>query len=381
MNAATWSHYNPVRVLFQPGALKRIADHVDSQRLALVTTPGFRRRGTLDSIANALGSRVVSVIDDVKPNPDVDDLQTQSIRLRSERPDTLIALGGGSTIDTAKALARLLTQPEGTSLNALLRGEVAATTAPALTVIAIPTTAGTGAEVTPFGTVWDHAGKMKYSIVGEDLYPKLGILDPELTLEMPAEITVASGLDAISHALESGWNRNATPVTLGLVTKSLRLSMQSLAAAKENPGDIEARAAMMQASMLAGLAISQTRTALAHSISYPLTANFNLPHGLACSFTLPALLAFNAASDDGRLADLALGVGYADTDNLVRGLSGLFEQLGVGGYLDRYLPDRTSIMSLANQMFAPGRAENNLREASEDQVSALVTDSLDALGL
>ena len=274
MNAASWSHYNPVRVLFRPGVLKRIADHVDSQRVALVTTPGFRQRGTLDSLATALGSRVVDVIDDVKPNPDIDDLQSQSIRLRSKRPDTLIALGGGSTIDTTKALARLLTQPEGTSLKALLRGEVAATAAPALTVIAIPTTAGTGAEVTPFGTVWDHAGKMKYSITGEDLYPKLAILDPELTLEMPAEITVASGLDAISHALESGWNRNATPVTLGLVTKSLRLSMQSLAAAKENPGDIEARAAMMQASMLAGLAISQTRTALAHSISYPLTANF-----------------------------------------------------------------------------------------------------------
>ncbi len=381
MNAASWTHYNPVRVLFQPGVLKRIADHVDSPRVALVTTPGFRRRGAVDSIANALGSRLVAVIDDVKPNPDVDDLQAQSTRLRSERPDTLIALGGGSTIDTAKALARLLTQAEGTSLMTLLREGVAATTAPALPVVAIPTTAGTGAEVTPFGTVWDHAGKMKYSITGEDLYPKLAILDPELTLEMPAEITVASGLDAISHALESAWNRNATPVTLGLVTKSLRLSMQSLAAANENPGDIAARAAMMQASMLAGLAISQTRTALAHSISYPLTANFKLPHGLACSFTLPALLAFNAVSDDGRLTDLALGVGYADTDNFARALSGLFEQLGVGGYLARYLPDRTSIMSLAKQMFAPGRAENNLRQASEDQVGALVTESLDALGV
>jgi len=381
MNAASWTHYNPVRVLFQPGVLKRIADHVVAPRVALVTTPGFRRRGVVDTIASALGSRLVAIVDDVRPNPDIDDLQAQSIRLRTKRPDTLIALGGGSTIDTAKSLARLLTQPEGTSLKALLREGVAATTAPALPVIAIPTTAGTGAEVTPFGTVWDHAGKMKHSITGEDLYPKLAILDPELTLEMPAEITVTSGLDAISHALESAWNRNATPVTLGLVTQSLRLSMQSLVAANENPGDITARSAMMQASTLAGFAISQTRTALAHSISYPLTANFKLPHGLACSFTLPALLAFNAESDDGRLADLARGVGYADTDDLARGLSKLFERLGVGGYLARYLPDRTSVMALSKQMFAPGRAENNLRQASEDQVRALVTESLDALGV
>ena len=381
MNTASWSHYNPVRVIFRAGVLQHIADYVDATRVALVTTPGFRRRGIVDTISDALGSRLIAIVDDVKPNPGVDDLEIQSARLRAEHPDTLIALGGGSTIDTAKALARLLTEAEGTSLMSLVREGAAATTAAAVPVVAIPTTAGTGAEVTPFGTVWDHAAKVKYSIAGQDLYPKLAILDPELTRELPAEITVASGLDAISHALESTWNRNATPVTLGLATKSLQLSMQSLAAATENPDNIEARAGMMQASMLAGLAISQSRTALAHSISYPLTANFNLPHGLACSFTLPALLTFNSEVDDGRLAHLARAVGYAGTDDLAVELTALFQRLGIGTILTRYLPDRSSILALSDQMFAPGRAENNLREATEDQVSALVTDSLDTLGL
>ena len=96
---------------------------------------------------------------------------------------------------------------------------------------------------------------------------------------------------------------------------------------------------------------------------------------------LPALLAFNAESDDGRLADLARAVGYDDPESLARDLSGLFERLGVGGYLARYLPDRSSIMALSDRMFAPGRAENNLRKASEEQVRALVTESLDALGV
>jgi alcohol dehydrogenase len=360
--------------------MQQIADFIDAARIALVTTPGFRRRGIVDTVSNAFGSRLINIVDDVKPNPGVDDLEVQSARLRAERPDTLIALGGGSTIDTAKALARLLSEAEGTSLLTLLRDGATATTAAAVPVVAIPTTAGTGAEVTPFGTVWDHSAKVKYSITGDDLYPELAILDPELTRELPAEITVASGLDAISHALESTWNRNATPVTLGLATKSLQLSMQSLAAATENPDNIRARAGMMQASLLAGLAISQSRTALAHSISYPLTANFNLPHGLACSFTLPALLTFNAEVDDGRLAHLARGVGYAGTDDLAVELTALFERLGIGEILARYLPDRSSILALSDQMFAPGRAENNLREATEDQVSALVTDSLDALG-
>jgi alcohol dehydrogenase len=168
-------------------------------------------------------------------------------------------------------------------------------------------------------------------------------------------------------------------VTLGLVTKSLQLSLRALPAIKDNPGDTAARARMMQASMLAGLAISQSRTALAHAISYPLTANFGLPHGLACSFTLPGLLKFNAASDDGRLADLARCLGYASTREFASGLSGLFRRLGVGGYLAGYLPDRQSVMALSPQMFAPGRAENNLRHASEEEVRMLVAEALDAL--
>ena len=381
MNTAAWTHHNPVRIVFQPGALQHIADYADAARVALITTPGFRRRGIVKNISAALGSRLIAIVEDVKPNPDVQDLEAQSARLRAANPNMLMALGGGSTIDTAKALARLLTQPEGTCLMTFLREGAPDANAPAVPVAAIPTTAGTGAEVTPFGTVWNHSEQKKYSIAGKDLFPQLAILDPELTLGMPTEITVASGLDAISHAMESAWNRNATPVTLALVTQSLRLSMQSLAAAAENPSNIEARSNMLQASMLAGLAISQSRTALAHSISYPLTARYNLPHGLACSFTLPVLLSFNAASDDGRLADLARAVGYSDTDSLAGDLTGLFERLDVGGYLSRYLPDRSSIMALSNQMFAPGRAENNLRRASEDEVKSLVNESLDALGL
>jgi alcohol dehydrogenase len=379
MDRSAWTYNNPVKVVFDPGAVQRLADHIDSDRVALVTSPGFRRRGLVGVIERALAGRLVAVVDDVKPNPDVLDVQTQGEGLRSAAPNTLLARGGGSTIDTAKALARLLSQPSGSRLADLFREGALPIAAPALPVIAIPTTAGTGAEVTPFATVWDYARRQKCSVAGADLYPKLAILDPELTLELPEEVTVSSGLDAMSHALESAWNRNASPVTLSLVAKSLRLSMNALPKAKDNPGDIDARARMMQASALAGLAISQSRTALAHAISYPLTAHFKLPHGLACSFTLPVLLEFNAASDDGRLTELARSLGYADTGELSRGLSALFDRLEVGTYLSRYLPDRGSILALADQMFAPGRAENNLRRASGDDVRKLVSDALDAL--
>jgi alcohol dehydrogenase len=381
MNPSSWTHFNPVRIQYEPGGLARLAEFLDAQRAVLVTTPGFRRRGLVARVEAALGERLVAVIDEVKPNPDLNDVQAQGDGLRAYEPDAIIALGGGSTIDTGKALARLLALPAGSRLADLFAAGAAPVHAVALAIVAIPTTAGTGAEVTPFGTVWDYEKKKKCSVAGDDLYPKLALLDPELTLDLPESVTVSSGMDAISHALESAWNRNANPLSLGIVTRSLQLSLRALPRLKADPADREARAAMLQASTLAGLAISQTRTALAHAVSYPLTANFNLPHGIACSFTLPALLEFNACEDDGRLDELSRNLGYGGPAELAAGLTALLDRLGVNRQLAAHLPERATVMALADQMFAPGRAENNLRDATTDDVRALVSRSLDALGV
>src|SRR5690606_27681337 len=293
VSGSGWTHFNPVRIVYARGALAQVGDHVRYQRAVLVTSSGFTRRGVVARLREALGDRLVAVLDDVRPNPDVVDIDRQAGSLATLAPDCIIALGGGSSIDTAKALARLLSQPAGTTLAAHFREGAPLASAPALPVVAIPTTSGTGAEVTPFGTVWDFAERRKYSVTGPDLFPELALLDPELTSGLPPEVTISSGLDAVSHAMESTWNHHATPVTLGLAAKSLQLSLPALPRLHDDPDDIDARGAMMQASLLAGIAISQTRTALAHSISYPLTTHFDLPHGIACSFSLPALLEFN----------------------------------------------------------------------------------------
>jgi alcohol dehydrogenase len=282
-------------------------------------------------------------------------------------------------MDTAKAMARLLAQPAGATLAAHFRDGTALEPIPALPMVAIPTTAGTGAEVTPFGTVWDFERAKKYSVAGDDLYPAATILDPELTLGLPEDVTVSSGLDAISHAFESTWNRNASPVTLGLAMKSLQLSLPALPRLKDDPADIQARRAMMEASLLAGLAISQTRTALAHSISYPLTARFDLPHGIACSFTLPALLRFNAEADDGRLADLARALGFRGIADMADGLEAMQEKLGVAGSFRACVPDDEGVFELVGEMLTPGRADNNLRHAGITDVSGIVKAALEKL--
>ncbi|HEX6928640.1 MAG TPA: phosphonoacetaldehyde reductase [Gammaproteobacteria bacterium] len=376
MTTETWQYHNPVRVIFARGAVDRLADHLGYQRIVLVTSSGFSRRGVVERIRHGLGERLLAVFDDVKPNPDVLDIDAQARRARPLQPDCILALGGGSSMDTAKALARLLTQPETMTLAAHFREGRELSASPALPVVAIPTTSGTGAEVTPFGTVWDFEKKRKYSVTGDDLYSAIAILDPDLAAGLPEEMTIGPGLDAISHALESAWNRNANPVTLGFVAKSLQLSLPALARLKAQPDDIDARGDMMQASLLAGLAISQTRTALAHSISYPLTTAFRLPHGIACSFTLPALMEFNAAADDGRLQDLARAVGCADIAEFAASLRDLFHRLDVAAIFGRYITDADAVMALTGNMFTPGRADNNLRAASADDVIAIVRQSL-----
>lgn len=369
-----WGYFNPVRIACAPGACLRLGEHVAFERMVLVTSPGFRRRGVVDRVADALGGRLAGVVDDVKPNPDVLDIDHQAEAVRGLAPDAIVGLGGGSSIDTAKALARLLSQPSGVTLTAHFRDGAALAPVRALPVVAIPTTAGTGAEVTPFGTVWDFELAKKYSVTGDDLYPVAAILDPELALGLPLDVTISSGLDAISHAFESTWNRNATPVTLGLAAKSLQLSIPALPRLKDDPNDIQARRAMMEASLLAGLAISQTRTALAHSISYPLTARFNLPHGIACSFTLPALADFNAVADDGRLHDLARALGFNDMAGLSDSLRTLFQRVDIQGALRACIPDMGVIVDLAGEMITPGRADNNLRPVLGADMDSLLAE-------
>jgi alcohol dehydrogenase len=137
-------------------------------------------------------------------------------------------------------------------------------------------------------------------------------------------------------------------------------------------GDLELRSRMLEASLLAGLAIARTRTALAHSMSYPITARYGVPHGLACGFTLPAILEFNAAEDDGRLADIASHLGLASTHALREALRQLLQSLGVTQALRQYIPSRAALLDLAPRMLTPGRADNNLRAATTEDVRQIL---------
>lgn len=284
-----WTYHNPVRIQFGEGAFNALGGLVAGRRYLLVTygEPIFRE---LTGRLARTGGPPALVIDDVEPNPDRADLDTQCRRVNelTKAPEVVVAIGGGSVIDTAKVIAAARGN-FGPVWEVLATGRGADGLAP-LPILAVPTTAGTGSEVTSWATVWDGTGCRKYSLAAQNLHPSHAILDPELTLSCPRGLTISTGLDALSHALESIWNRNANPVSAVHAVAAAREILEVLPVLSRQLSDRRLRARMLRAAMFSGLAFSNTKTAIAHSMSYPVTLRHGTAHGIACSFTLPMVL-------------------------------------------------------------------------------------------
>lgn len=373
---SSWSLNNPTRVLFSNGSIDAVGGVVAADRAVLVTTPGFVRRGTVDRIQNSMEAKLLRVLDIVTPNADLDDIDAAHRNEALEDADCVIALGGGSCIDTAKALVRVLNSSSDSPLSDHFRHRSPLPKRAVPQLVAIPTTSGTGSEVTPTATIWDHKMKKKYSLYDDTMYPNTAILDPGLTMELPTAITISSGLDAVSHALESIWNINANQASIALATQSLRQSLKALPLLKENGDNVLARTAMMNASLLAGFAIGQTRTALSHSISYPLTIEFGIPHGIASAITLPEILEFNAQADDGRLSQLAEDLGYSQTTDLAATLRRVLERLSLRHYLPMETNDLSKMANIKEAMITKGRIDNNLRAVGLEDVEWILAGTI-----
>jgi len=272
------------------------------------------------------------VISDVAPLPEIEWFTGRYSRSWSRFPEAvLVAVGGGSVIDTAKMLqVRTVSGRLGELKLAMVAGrepDVAA----ARHLIAVPTTAGTGSEVTPWATVWNSgsAKAPKLSLHTRASWAECAIVDPELAVSLPPLPTRDSALDALSHALEAIWNVNANPVSDALAVEAARTVIATLPQLRERPADRELRTAMSRAALMAGLAFSNTKTALAHSISYAMTLERGMSHGLACSFSLPMVWRMAAGVDAERDRVLARIFGEAERDPTAR-LEAFLHGVGVG---------------------------------------------------
>ncbi len=364
---ARWGFYNPVKLTVGRGCRHALVESLTDQTLLIVTTQRGRRQLTEDEHLGALITHnSVLWVDSVQENPGLTALQAEIDRLADQTFDTVIAFGGGSAMDAAKVLnVSLAPECREHSLQTLLAEPARHASARPQPLYTLTTTSGTGSEVTPFATVWHHELKKKRSLAGPAVWPTAAFIDPALTDTVPLAATISTGLDAINQAAESIWNKNANPITLGYATRALQLGIAALPLLAQGNGDINARDQMAEASLLAGLAISHTRTALCHSISYPITAHFGVPHGLACAFTMPAVLRHNLQADDGRFTPLAQALtGSSDLDGLVACFEHLHEAMQVRKRVTANIPSLEALLALEAEMFTPGRADNNLADVT-----------------
>jgi len=324
-----------------------------------VTSRSWLTKGADKTLAEAC-VRPSAVLADVNPNPTFSDLVNLAGRMPSV--SHVVALGGGSVIDAAKGVLAMneLANDREAMLKHLRDGAPLPPEINPRPLIAIPTTSGSGSEVTQWGTIWSNDG-IKYSVTDAKLYPRHAILDPSLCVSMPSDLTLATALDALSHAMESVWNVRHTPITDGLAAQAIQLVWGNLETAMSAPENLPARRSLQTAAVLAGLAISKTQTALAHSISYPFTAQFNIPHGLACSFTLPEIARFNGEHDPARLEPIARSLSCT-TGDVAEVLEKWLISLGVGKLLLSYVQP-SMIDGIGDGLITRARAKNNIRSA------------------
>ena len=279
------------------------------KRAFIVTDTGVRRAGVTDLVRQKVSRVADSVVfDGVTPNPTTDDVETGTSALKDfgTGGTVIVAVGGGSAMDAAKAIS--LHAANGGSARDL--ADPANDLAPGLPIVAVPTTAGTAAETNGFGVITDVVGGRKFYIGHESVKPRRCVLDPALTVGLPPQITAATGIDALTHALEALMSRNANPIADGLALHAIGMISGWLPAAVARGDDLEARSQMLFASNLAGQAFATgTGLGLCHAIAHPLGARLGVPHGVAIAGVLPGVLEFNLPVSAEKISQAAPNLG------------------------------------------------------------------------
>ena len=301
---------------FGPGSVDGVADAVratGSGTAVIVTDQNLAGTTVVSGVADVLAAAgvAVTVFSGVHPNPTTGDVAAgaDAVAAAGGRP-AVVAVGGGSPIDAAKGIVVAAVNPErGRDLD--YRRAFAH---PALPLVAVPTTAGTGTETNPFGVITDPAARRKFYVGGATALPAAAILDPELTVGLPPAATAATGMDALVHALESGMSSRANPWSEGIARQALRMISAYLPRAVADGTDLEARSQLLLASHLAGAAFASTGLGICHAIGHSLGGRFDIAHGVALTLVLPQVLRFNAPVCGERLADAAFALGAGDTN-------------------------------------------------------------------
>ena len=353
------------RVVFETGAVERageLALELGGSRVLVVSDPGIVAVGHTDRVLRSLqGSGLASMtFTEVEENPTTEHVDAGLAVANDFRPDLIVGLGGGSSMDCAKGVNFLLTNG-GRMRDYWGVGKAAKEMLP---LIAIPTTAGTGSEAQSFALIADPETHQKMACGDLKAAAAISILDPELTLSQPARVTALTGVDAVSHALETWVCSKRNPVSKMYSRAAWRLLSRSLPRVLAQPDDMDARAGMQLGANLAGAAIENSMLGIAHSCANPLTAHYGVVHGAAVGMMLPAVIRFNAAEAGAAYADL-VETSSAGVQALIDTVESLLDQAAVPRRLTDYKIPESELPKLAAEAANQWTARFNPRPVTQ----------------
>ncbi|KGA98907.1 iron-dependent family alcohol dehydrogenase [Alkalihalobacillus alcalophilus ATCC 27647 = CGMCC 1.3604] len=361
------------------GATSHVREEVERLQMKnplIVTDAIIEKTGLLQQVIDLLGEVSYGLFLEVEPEPAFSVIEKCKQMFNQNKHDGFIAIGGGSAIDTAKAVSAyatytgVLTDLVGTNL-------VPEKGAP---LIAIPTTAGTGSEVTNISILSDKEAQVKKGIVSDYLLPDVAIVSPEMTRTMPASVTAASGIDALVHAIEAYLSVHASPITDSLALGAMKMIAKSLPKAYANPDDMKAREQMATASLMAGMAFGNAGVGAVHALAYPLGGRFNVAHGVSNALLLPFVMKWNKIACIDRMKEIAEALGEqtngmsenAAADLAIEAMTRLCEQVNIPSSLKTIEISEEDLALMADDASLIDRLlKNNPRRLSRNDIYAI----------
>ncbi len=367
---------------FGPGArheLPAVVQRLGFKKALVVTDKGLMQFGVAKQVLDVMDGAGIeyAIFDDVKPNPTVTNVKRGIEACKEAGADFIVAIGGGSSMDTAKGIGIVVNNPEFSDIVSL--EGVADTKKKSLPIIALPTTAGTAAETTINYVIIDETRQAKMVCVDPNDIPCVAIVDAELMYSLPKSLTAATGMDAMTHAIEGLITKAAWEMSDMFELKAIEMIYRYLPVAVEDPQNADARNGMAVAQYIAGMAFSNVGLGVDHGMAHPLSALFDVPHGVACAMLLPTVMRFNMPAALDKYTDIAKAVGvWRDgmtkqeaADAACKAIEDLSARVGTNKRLTDLGIQESDIPALAEQAFRDVCTPGNPREVSKEQIIEL----------
>jgi len=361
------------------GAIKEIpalAKNRGFKKVFICSDPDLVKFGVTKKVTDLLDEAAIpySLYSDIKPNPTIQNVQNGVAAFKAAGADSIITIGGGSSMDTAKAIGIIITNPEFEDVRSL--EGVAPTKNHAVPTIAVPTTAGTAAEVTINYVITDLEKERKFVCVDEHDIPEVAIVDPDMMSTMPKGLTAATGMDALTHAIEGYTTKAAWEIPDMFHLEAIRLISANLRGAVENTP--EGRNGMALAQYIAGMGFSNVGLGIAHSIAHTLGAHYDTPHGVACAMMLPIVMEYNQEYTGERFREIAKAMGVQGVDSMsqaeyrkaaIDAVKQLSKDVGIPEKLDKIKEEDLDV--LAADAYADACRPGNPRDTNVEELKEL----------